>query len=160
MSNPIRKAVLVASGSSPDRAIALERLLSSAAARSGWAERLDIRVGGLHAGAGHVSDAGLAALKAVGIDAGGALCADLERRRDLVAGAAIVVCDRGDVADTLIDWDEASEAEFVVMSEMGATSGAEDDDEERDVPIGEEVHVYDERMDEVLRRLVAGVLTD
>jgi len=47
-----------------------------------------------------------------------------------------------------------------VMSEMDAPSDAQEDDEERDIPIGEEVHVYDERMDEVLRRVVAGVLTD
>lgn len=155
-----RKVVLVASGSSPDRAIAIEKLLSSAAARSGWAERLEVRLGGLDGGAGHVSDAGLAALKSFGIDAQGALCPDLARRRELVEGASIVVCDRGDVADILIDWDEASEAEFVVLSELGGEARAEDDEEEDDVPIGEEVHSYVEHIDEVLRRLVAGVLTD
>jgi hypothetical protein len=158
-----KKIVLVASGSSPDRAIALEKLLASAAARSGWSERLDIRVGGIESGAGHASDAGIAALKVVGIDARGAQCADLDRRRDLVEGVAIVVCDRGDVADTIIDWDEASEAEFVVMDEMdGGPSDEEDDEEEegRDVPIEDEVRGYDERIDEVLRRLVAGVLAD
>lgn len=155
-----RKIVLVASGSSPDRAIAIERLLSAAADRSGWSERLEIRVGGVDGGAGHVSDAGLDALKAVGIDAHGALCPDLARRRDLVDGVAIVVCDRGDVADLLIDWDEASEAEFIVLSEFDGEAPPEEGEEERDVPIGEEVHSYDERVDEVLRRVVAGVLTD
>lgn len=162
MDDSPKKVVLVASGSSPDRAIALEKLLSSAAARSGWSSRLDIRVGGLDGGAGHSSDAGVAAMKAVGLDGRGAHCPDLERRRDLVDGLAIAVCDRGDVADLLIDWDEASEAEFIVMEELDGdgAAGHDEDDEGRDLPIGEEVRGYEERIDEVLRRVVAGVLTD
>lgn len=160
MNDTAKKVVLVASGSSPDCAIALERLLSSAASASGWSERLDLRVGGIDGGAGHASDAGIAALKAVGLDARGAQCPDLERRRDLVEDVALVVCDRGDVADILIDWDEASEAEFIVVDEIDDVPGDEDGEEERDVPILEEVRGYAECIDEVLRRVVAGVIAD
>lgn len=155
-----RKVILVASATSADRAIAIERLLASAAARSGWGARLDIRVGGIDGGAGHVSDAGLAALRAVGIDAQGGLCPDLQRRPELVEGAEIVVCDRGAAADALIDWDEAAEAEFVVVSEIDGRPAGEDGDDESDVPIAEEVRDYADRIDEVLRRTIAGVLTD
>src|SRR5207253_6872883 len=72
-----RKVILVASASSPDRAIALERLLAAAATRSGWGERLEIRVGGIDSGAGRLSDAGTAALRQLGIDAEGSVCPDL-----------------------------------------------------------------------------------
>lgn len=153
-----RKIILVASGSSPDRAIALERLLGVAAGRSGWAERLEIRVGGVDGGAGHLSDAGLSALKAVGIDATGAQCPDLDRRRSLLEGADYVVCDRGDVADVLVDWDEAGEAEFVVVNEVDGA--ATDDDDAEDAPIGDDVHDYEGKIDEVLRRVVAGRMAD
>ncbi len=147
------KVVLVASGSSPDRAIAIERLLTAAADRSGWSERLEIRVGGIDGGAGRISDAGLAALHGVGIEAEGAVCPDLDRRPGLLESASFVVCDRGDVADILVDWDEAGEAEFVVVEEVGASR--DEDDEEEDAPIGEEVREYEGRIDEVLRRVVA-----
>lgn len=162
MNDAPKKVLLVASGSSPDRAIAIERLLSSAAASSGWSERLDIRLGGIDGGAGHASDAGIAAMKAVGVDARGVQCPDLERRRDLVEDVALVICDRGDVADVIIDWDEASEAEFIVLDELDgdARQGVDEDDEPRDVPIGDEVRAYADRIDEVLRRVVAGVLVD
>ena len=149
-----RKVVLVASGSSPDRAIALERLLGAAADRSGWGERLEIRLGGIEGGAGRISDAGLAALKSVGIEAAGSVCPDLGRRPILLEGAAVVVCDRGDVADALVDWDEAGEAQFVCMDEVAGTAAA--DDGHQDVPIAEEVGEYQGRIEEVLRRVVAG----
>ena len=143
--------ILVASASSPDRAIALERLLAAAATRSGWGERLEIRVGGIDSGAGRLSDAGTAALRQLGIDAEGSICPDLDRRPQLLANAAIVVCDRGDVADVLIDWDEAGDATFVCMSELDGSDSAED------APaIGDEVRGYESHIDEVLRRSVAG----
>jgi len=150
-----RKVILVASGSSPDRAIALERLLSAAASRSGWSGRLDIRLGGIEGGAGRLSDAGSAALHAIGIDADGAVCPDLDRRPALLEGASFVVCDRGDVADVLIDWDEAGEAEFVCVDEVGGASAADGVDDSEDPPISEEVRDYEQRIDEVLRRVVA-----
>jgi hypothetical protein len=153
-----RKIILVASGSSPDRAIALERLLAAAAGRSGWAERLELRVGGIDGGAGHLSDAGLSALQGVGIDASGAQCPDLDRRRSLLEGAAFVICDRGDVADVLVDWDEAGEAEFVVVSEVNGPPASEDEDE--DAPIGDDVRDFEGKIDEVLRRVVAGRLAE
>ena len=146
-----RKVILVASGSSPDRAIALERLLSAAAARSGWGERLEIRVGGIEGGAGRLSDAGSAALRALGIDADGTICPDLDRRPQLLEHAAIVVCDRGDVADALVDWDEAGEAQFVCVSDLD--DSPHDDDDER--PIADEVRAYESRIDEVLRRSIS-----
>lgn len=153
-----RKVVLVASATSPDRAIAMERLLSSAAARSGWGERLEIRVGGIEDGAGRPGEAVLAALAAAGIDAHGCDCPDLRRRPDLLDGVEIVVCDLGGAADTLIDWDAAAEAVFVVMDEIGARP--DDDEEEREDPIGVDFGAYAANIDEVLRRVVAGVLTD
>ncbi|HXC50871.1 MAG TPA: hypothetical protein VN634_08310 [Candidatus Limnocylindrales bacterium] len=148
-----RKVILVASASSPDRAIALERLLGAAAARSGWGERLEIRVGGIESGAGRLSDAGTAALKALGIDAEGSICPDLDRRPQLLENAAIVVCDRGDVADVLVDWDEAGEATFVCVSELADSDDGSDDEDA--LPIGDEVRGYESRIDEVLRRTVA-----
>jgi hypothetical protein len=152
-----RKVVLVASGSSPDRAIALERLLGAAADRSGWGERLEIRLGGIDGGAGRISDAGLAALQEIGIDAAGAVCPDLGRRPALLEGAAVVICDRGDVADALVDWDEAGEAEFVCVNEIGAPppEGRQEDDEQDDASIADEVHDFEDRIDEVLRRVVS-----
>jgi hypothetical protein len=149
--------VLIASGSSPDRAIALERMLGAAADRSGWAERLEIRLGGIDGGAGRISDSGLAALHEIGIDATGAVCPDLERRPALLEGAAIIVCDRGDVADTLVDWSEAGEAEFVCVSELGdpAPEGPSEEEEPDDASIADEVHDYQDTIDEVLRRVVS-----
>lgn len=149
-----RKVVLVTSRSSPDRAIALERLLAVAAGRSGWAERLEIRLGGVDGGAGRISDAGLAALKGIGIDAAGAVCPDLDRRPVLLEGAAVVVCDRGDVADVLVDWDQAGDAEFVCVDEVGGAAGEEVD--QLDAPIAEEVREFQTTIDEVLRRVVVG----
>ncbi|MFN2425416.1 MAG: hypothetical protein ABR587_03100 [Candidatus Binatia bacterium] len=153
----IRKVVLVASGSSPDRAIALERLLGAAADRSGWGERLEIRLGGINGGAGRISDEGLAALHAVGIDAAGAVCPDLDRRPALLEGAAVVICDRGDVADALVDWREAGEAEFVCVDEVGDVPPPhrEEREEQDDAAIADEVHDFEERIDEVLRRIVS-----
>lgn len=148
-----RQIILVASGSSPDRAIALERLLTAAAERSGWGSRLEIRLGGLRGGAGRISDAGLAALQNSGIDATGAVCPDLGRRRNLLDGAAFVVCDRGDVADVLVDWPEAGEAHFVCVNELGdqAEEHEKDDDDE---PIAGDLHHYESMIDEVLRRVL------
>jgi len=153
----VRKVVLVASGSSPDRAIALERLLGAAADRSGWGERLEIRLGGIDGGAGRISDEGLAALHEVGIDAAGAVCPDLGRRPALLEGAAVVICDRGDVADTLVDWSEAGEAEFVCVNEIGAaaTDAHQEEEEQDDASIADEVHDFEGRIDEVLRRVVS-----
>jgi hypothetical protein len=148
-----RKVVLVASGSSPDRAIAVERLLAAAAARSGWADRVEIRLGGIDGGAGRISDAGRAALASVGIDAEGAVCPDLERRLELLDGASLIVCDRGDVADVLVDWKEAGEAEFVCVDEVSGATGA--DEEAAETPIAGEVRSYEQAIDEVLRRVVA-----
>jgi hypothetical protein len=144
-----RKVILIASGTSPDRAIALEHLLSAAAATLGWTDRLEIRLGGIDSGAGRISDAGLAALHSVGIDAASAVCPDLSRRPTLLEGADFVVCDRGDVADALVDWDEAGEAEFVVVSEIDP----EPDGDDR--PIGDDVRHYEGAIEEVLRRVVA-----
>jgi hypothetical protein len=150
-----RKVVLVASGSSPDRAIAIERLLAAAAERCGWSERLDIRLGGIDGGAGRLSDAGSAALRSIGIEAEGAVCPDLDRRPALLGDAAVVVCDRGDVADTLVDWDEAGEAEFVCVNEVDGGADAKVDDDEDGAPIADEVRSYEGRIDEVLRRVTA-----
>jgi hypothetical protein len=147
-----RKVVLVASGTSPDRAIAIERLLAVAADRSGWSERLDIRLGGIDGGAGRLSDAGSAALRGIGIEAEGAVCPDLDRRPALLGDAAIVVCDRGDVADALVDWDEAGEARFVCVSDVDGASST--DDEADDTPIADEVRRYESSIDEVLRRVI------
>ncbi len=153
-----RKVVLVASGTSPDRAIALGSLLSRAADRTGWSERLEIRVGGVDGGAGRLSDAGRSALSGVGIEGAAAVCPDLARRPELLDGAAVVVCDRGEVADTLIDWDQAGEAEFVCMDDLdGRNDGGErrgPDGDDSDVAIADEVERYAGEIDEVLRRIV------
>ncbi len=151
-----RRVVLVTSGSSPDRAIALERLLTGVADRAGWGPRLEIRLAGLDGGAGRITDAGLAALKAHGIDAEGAVCPDLERRPELLEHCHTVVCDHGDIADVLVDWDEAGDAEFVCVDELGDAPPAEDEDEHRDdPPIGDDVRDYQERIEEVLRLIIA-----
>lgn len=160
MSNA-RKVVLVASGSSADRAIVLERLLVAEAGRTGWADRLEIRLGGIDNGAGRLSDEGFAALKSVGIDAAGEVCPDLGRRPELLEGAAIVVCDRGDVADALVDWDEAGEAEFVCVSEIGAPDGpadrqAKEAEDAEDAAIADELADYQGKIEEVLRLAVRG----
>lgn len=151
--------VLVASGSSADRAIALERLLGEAAGRSGWAERLEIRLGGVDGGAGRLSDSGQSALEEAGIDAAGAVCPDLGRRPNLLEGAAVVVCDRGDVADVLVDWDEAGEALFVCVDEIDPQA-PESDEDVVDLPIADEVGVYRAKIDEVLRRIVSEAAVD
>jgi hypothetical protein len=156
--NASKRIVLVASGSSPDRAIALERLLAAAAARSGWSERLEIRLGGVGAGAGRISDTGLAALQLHGVDGSGAVCPDLERRRALLEGASFVVCDRGDVADLLVDWDEAGEAAFVVVAELARPDA--DDEDGDDPPIAEDLRHYERVIEEVLRQIVAGTPAD
>ena len=150
-----RKVVLVTSGSSADRAIVLERLLAAEAGRTGWADRLEIRLGGIEQGAGRLSDAGLAALKEIGIDASGAVCPDLGRRPALLEGAAFVVCDRGDVADALVDWKEAGEAEFVCVSELApAEAEPEDGEDESDAAIADELAGYEDKIEEVLRLVV------
>jgi hypothetical protein len=149
----LRKVVLVSSGSSPDRAIALHRLLSVAADRSGWGPRLEIRLGGIDGGAGRITDAGLAALSAGGFDAHGAVCPDLERRPELLEGADVVVCDHGDVADVLVDWKESGDAEFVCLDELGTPR--DEDGDENEIPIGDDVRDYEGKIEEVLRRVVA-----
>lgn len=146
------KIVLVTSGSSPDRALALAGLLASEAAATGWSDRLELRVGGIDAGAGHASDAGREALREAGIEIADIHCPDLERRPELLEGAAVVVCDRGDVADALVDWDEAGEAAFVCVDEILGDTGEES---REDVAIAEEVRAYQGVIDEVLRRVVA-----
>jgi hypothetical protein len=154
--NNARKVVLVVSGSSADRAIVLEKLLAAEAGRTGWSDRLEIRLGGVEHGAGRLSDAGVAALKEIGIDASGAVCPDLGRRPTLLEGASVVVCDRGDVADVLVDWDEAGEAEFVCVSEIApvAAAPADDDDETQDAAIADELAGYEGKIEEVLRLVV------
>jgi hypothetical protein len=154
--------VLVTSRSSADRAIALARLLGSAAERSGWSERLDIRLGGIEQGAGRLSDAGIVALEEANLDGAEAVCPDLERRPELLEGADFVVCDRSDVADVLVDWDEAGEAEFVCVSEISQppAESVDDDDEEDDASIADEVAVYADKIDEVLRQVVREKSTD
>jgi hypothetical protein len=154
--NNARKVVLVTSGSSADRAIALERLLTAEADRTGWSDRLEIRLGGIDHGAGRLSDEGLAALKSVGIDASGAVCPDLDRRPALLEGASVVVCDRGDIADVLVDWDEAGEAEFVCVSEVDPAAAEADDDgdESEAVAIADELAGYEGKIEEVLRLVV------
>jgi hypothetical protein len=155
--NNARKVVLVASGSSADRAIVLERLLAQQASRTGWSERLEIRLGGLDHGAGRLSDEGIAALRQIGIDASGAVCPDLGRRPVLLEGAAVVVCDRGDIADVLVDWDEAGEAEFVCVSEINPVAiESKDGDEAEDAAIADELGGYEEKIEEVLRIVVRG----
>lgn len=152
-----RRKVLVASRTSADRVIVLERLLAEAAARAGWGERLELRRGGLGEGAGRVSDAGMAALRGYGIDAAGLAVADLARRPALLDGVEVVVCDRGDIADTLVDWDEAGAAVFVCVDEIDggaerrrAAAAALDEP-----PIGEDATEFEAKIDEILRRLVA-----
>jgi hypothetical protein len=156
--NNERKVVLVASGSSADRAIVLERLLAAEAGRTGWSDRLEIRLGGIDHGAGRLSDAGIAALKEIGIDGAGAVCPDLGRRPALLEGAAVVVCDRGDVADALVDWDEAGEAEFVCVSEVEplAADAGDGEDEAGDAAIADELAGYEGKIEEVLRLVVRG----
>lgn len=150
------KVVLVASGSSHDRAIVLERLLAAAAERSGWSGRLEIRLGGVDAGAGRLSDEGRKALAAVGLDASDVVCPDLERRPSLLDGAAFVVCDRGDVADILVDWNEAGTAEFICVDELEVADGRDPapPDDDHDPSIEDEAHRFEARIDEVLRRIV------
>jgi hypothetical protein len=151
-----RKVVLVTSGSSADRAIVLERLLAAEAGRTGWSQRLEIRLGGIDHGAGRLSDAGAAALQEIGIDATGAVCPDLDRRPALLEGASIVVCDRGDVADVLVDWDEAGEAEFVCVSEIdpAAVDGEDGEIAAEDAAIADELAGYSGKIEEVLRLVV------
>lgn len=145
--------VLVLSGSCPDRAIAIEQMLLAAAGRSGWGDRLEVRLAGLGAGAGRLSAAGIAALHTVGIDAADAVCPDLSRRPDLMAGVEVVVCDRGKAADTLLDREEAGEAEFVCLDDLHDPAPNEDDDDEPS--ISDDVREFDGVMDEVLRRVIA-----
>jgi hypothetical protein len=154
--NNARKVVLVASGSSADRAIVLEKLLSAEAGRTGWSDRLEIRLGGIEQGAGRLSDAGLSALQEIGIDASGAVCPDLDRRPALLEGASVVVCDRGDVADALVDWAEAGEAEFVCVSEIDPADAPPPDgeDEPEDAAIADELAGYKGKIEEVLRLVV------
>ena len=150
-----RKVVLVTSGSSADRAIVLERLLAAEAGRKGWSQRLEIRLGGIDHGAGRLSDAGVAALQDVGIDAAGAVCPDLDRRPALLEGASVVVCDRGDVADVLVDWDEAGEAEFVCVSEIDPVAADGDSEiDGEDAAIADELAGYSGKIEEVLRLVV------
>jgi hypothetical protein len=147
-----RTIVLVAGGRSADRSIALERLLRDEASRQGWEPRLEIRLGGIGLGSGKISDAGHAALEAHGIEAAGAVCPDLERRRELFEGAEIIVCDCGEAADALIDWTETEEAEFVCVDDLRAEAADEDESE---TPIGQDVDTFAALAPEVLRRIVA-----
>ncbi|HYB98442.1 MAG TPA: hypothetical protein VEC57_04835 [Candidatus Limnocylindrales bacterium] len=150
-----RKIVLVAGAVSPDRTIALERLLRREADNTGWSDRLEIRLGGIGAGAGHVSDAGEAALRAHGIDAAGAACPDLERRRDLFDGATMIVTDSGQAADTLVDWDETADADFVSLDELGGGGGEDAETAPGQAPIAQDVDEIARLVTEVLRRVVA-----
>jgi len=150
-----RKIVLVAGALSADRTIALERLLVREAENSGWSERLDIRLGGIGGGAGHVSDAGAAALQAVGIEAADAICPDLERRRELFDGVETIVCDSGHAADALVDWDESGGADFLTLDELTG-HGDDGEGEPVDAPIARDVEEFAALAPEVLRRLIAG----
>lgn len=148
-----RTIVLVLSGSCPDRAIAIETMLAAAAARSGWGDRLEIRLGGVDAGAGRLSAAGLAALQKIGVDARGAVCPDLSRRPELLTDVAVIVCDRGKAADTLLDREDAGQAEFVCLDDLHDPDPNEDEDD--DPSIADDVREFQEVMDEVLRRVIA-----
>jgi hypothetical protein len=154
--NDGRKVVLIASGTSADRAIVLARLLGALADRSGWSDRLEIRLGGIDHGAGRLSDAGVAALKDAGVEATGDVCPDLDRRPELLEGTSVVVCDRGDIADTLVDWDQAGEAEFVCVSEIEpvAADAGSDDESDGDAAIADELALYEDKIEEVLRLVV------
>jgi len=149
---PVPKIVLVAGAVSADRTIALERLLRRQAQERGWGERLEIRMGGIGAGAGHISDAGATALRAHGIEAIDAICPDLERSRALFDGAEIIVCDSGGAADALVDWDETEQAEFVSLDELTDTDGEQEPGERA---IGADVDEFAALAPEVLRRLIA-----
>lgn len=145
--------MLVAGGISPDRTIALEILLRDATDRHGWGDRITFRTGGLGPGAGRISDAGMAALRARGIDATGKFCPDLERRPELLGGCDFVVCDCAEVADALVDWDEAASAQFVCLDDLIAR----DDEREagRKLSPAEDVAEIEQVVPEVLRRIVA-----
>lgn len=153
-----RSTVLVAGGRSPDRTIALEILLREAADRHGWSDRVAIRFGGLHAAAGRISDAGVAALRAHGVDASGVVCPDLERRSDLFENCDFIVCDCAEVADALVDWDEAATARFVCLDDL--VESQDEAEPGRELPIGEDLAEIEKLVPEVLRRLVARAPAD
>lgn len=147
--------VLVASGRSADRARSIACLLLDAAERSGWAERLDLRVGGFDAGAGLAGEASRRALAAVGIMATGTHgVADLAGHPGLFDGVACIVCDSADTADNLLDWDEAGTAQFVVLDEVEGREGSPDDEDAPDPSLAEQVAADASCIDEVLRRVV------
>ena len=144
--------ILVAGGISPDRTIALEILLREAAERHGWSDRLTFRIGGLGPAAGRITDAGLAALRGRGIEAAGKFCPDLERRTDLLERCDFIVCDCAEVADALVDWDQAASAQFVCLDDLAATDAEEDRPK---LSLAEDVAEIEELVPEVLRRIVA-----
>ena len=147
--------VLVASGRSADRARSIACLLLDAAQRSGWAERLDVRVGGFDAGAGLAGEASRRALAAVGITAAGTHgVADLAEHAALFDGVACIVCDTADTADDLLDWDEAGQAQFVVLDEVEGREASPDDEDALAPSLAEQVAADASCIEEVLRRVV------
>ncbi len=128
-------------------------MLREAAERHGWSDRLKIRCGGLGHAAGRISDAGVAALRAHGIDASGTVCPDLGRRPDLFEDCDLIVCDCAEVADTLVDWDEAAAARFLCLDDLAADQ--DDGEPDRESPISEDVAEIERLVPEVLRRLIA-----
>ncbi len=148
----------MAGGRSPDRTIVLETLLREAADRHGWSDRVAIRFGGLGSAAGRISDAGVAALRAHGVDASGVVCPDLERRSDLFENADFIVCDCAEVADVLVDWDEAATARFVCLDDL--IEGQDDGEPGRELAIAEDLTEIAKLVPEVLRRLVARAPAD
>jgi hypothetical protein len=149
------KIILVAGARSADRTIALERVLRREAENTGWSERLQIRLGGIGSGAGHISDAGLSALRGAGLDATDAVCPDLERRRELFDDVHTIVCDSGRAADVLVDWDESTGAEFLTLDELTGADDDEGEGEPVDAPIARDVEQFLALAPELLRRLIA-----
>jgi len=150
---PSQTTVLVAGGRSPDRTIALALLLREAAGRHGWSDSMTIRCGGLGAAAGRVSDAGVAALRGRGVDAVREVCPDLERRSDLLGNCDWIVCDCAEVADALVDWEQAAGARCLCLDDLAANR--DDHEPDREVPIAHDVAAVDALVPEVLRRLIA-----
>lgn len=145
-----KKTVLVACGTRPEIGAAVELVIRDCAARHGWSERLELRLGGLGLGAGAVDLSPYPTVAASDCGEPFEECADLDNTPELFEGVSIVVADCESVAAELVTIPNLGRARILRLSEVGAALF------EGDVPsLDGNFGILQESAPELLRRLIA-----
>ena len=85
------RSIAVIGTQSPERSLAMARLLDECIEKHGWSERIRVDVAGLGAGAGEADAAELDGVRCTGDDVTVSACPDVEQNPDLVGAAECLV---------------------------------------------------------------------